>query len=409
MSKKKYGEGSVFYLNSRKKWCGKICIGTDKNGKFKYKYIYCNTKKECEIKLADLRESLSGCINLTACDITIVDLLKNSNENDLVSNVITAAAYSRRESTLNIIRKSNIGSKPIQQLTSIDIDKFVNSLVPYSDSVIKKVYQTAKRGFGLAVWDDIIKKNPLDTFSGRKMPKSSKEKKKVRALDLDEQRRLLEIYEERLHSKNAKSNYSTQILLALFTGMRMGEVNALNVNDIDFEKREIDINQTVTRGLNYNVELGCSTKTIAGTRKIPMNESVFKLLHYYLDNIYPDVVKGYTGDNSKLLFMHYQNHSIISTEQVNDSLKRCCKKYHIGNNDITSHVMRHTYATRCIESGMPAEVLKGLLGHKDIKITMNTYVDIIDKYRDTHVKKASSYYESNGLGLSFADDSSKLN
>ena len=66
---------------------------------------------------------------------------------------------------------------------------------------------------------------------------------------------------------------------------------------------------------------------------------------------------------------------------------------------ITLHSLRHTYATRCIEAGMPANVLQKLLGHTDIKVPMNTYADVFDRYRDREIEKVNAYMQSLGLTL----------
>ena len=57
-------------------------------------------------------------------------------------------------------------------------------------------------------------------------------------------------------------------------------------------------------------------------------------------------------------------------------------------------MLRHTYATRCIESGMPAEVLQKLLGHKDIQATINTYNTIFDKFKKEQVNKYIEYMQN---------------
>lgn len=73
-----------------------------------------------------------------------------------------------------------------------------------------------------------------------------------------------------------------------------------------------------------------------------------------------------------------KNHSIIN----------------LKTSSINTHMLRHTYATRCIEAGVPAEVLQKLLGHKDISITINTYTTIFDKYKKDSLESYITYMQN---------------
>ena len=84
-------------------------------------------------------------------------------------------------------------------------------------------------------------------------------------------------------------------------------------------------------------------------------------------------------------------------------LKRVLEKYNIIDDTIkgkvSCHSLRHTYATRCIEAGMQPKVLQKLLGHTDIKITLNTYCDAFDNFRDENIEKLNKYLEQNGINI----------
>ena len=67
--------------------------------------------------------------------------------------------------------------------------------------------------------------------------------------------------------------------------------------------------------------------------------------------------------------------------------------------DLSLHSLRHTYATRCIESGMPPKVLQHLMGHSDIKVTLDTYADVFDNFQSVSVEKADSYLNQVGLAV----------
>ena len=86
---------------------------------------------------------------------------------------------------------------------------------------------------------------------------------------------------------------------------------------------------------------------------------------------------------------------------INSVLKRLCEKHKINKGiKVNFHMLRHTYATRCIESGMQAKVLQKKLGHRDITITLNTYADVFSKYEDTCDNSYINYLEQNNLGCS---------
>ena len=69
----------------------------------------------------------------------------------------------------------------------------------------------------------------------------------------------------------------------------------------------------------------------------------------------------------------------------------------MGINDITSHCLRHTFGTRCIEAGMRAVALQRLMGHTDISVTLNVYASIFNKYKEEELAKVNDYYMNNQI------------
>lgn len=152
------------------------------------------------------------------------------------------------------------------------------------------------------------------------------------------------------------------IFLCLSTGLRLGEVCALRWSDIDAEQKLLHVNRTVQRieskeGLQKTVLLETSPKSIFSNREIPMPDDLLSLL----------MALKKTGQKYVLCMdkpmepRTYQNHF---------------KKYLriINAPDYNFHILRHTFATNCVDNGMDIKSLSEILGHSDVQITLNRYV-----------------------------------
>ncbi len=161
-----------------------------------------------------------------------------------------------------------------------------------------------------------------------------------------------------MHSPSATK---TGILLALYAGLRIGEVCALSWDDIDLDDGIIHIRHTVItcRGENGLQTVIDTPKTKASVRDIPIAPML-------LDHL--KEMKGFAASR----YVVSAKGSFVSTRTFDYRYKRILKELEIQR--INFHALRHTFATRCIEAGVDAKSLSRILGHSDVTITLNSYV-----------------------------------
>lgn len=218
-------------------------------------------------------------------------------------------------------------------------------------------------------------------------PRSLKENKVVRALTVDEQQ---DFTEWLLNKKISECKYKNVFLIQMYMGLRVGETLALSTHDIDLKNKKMNIHRTLTTDENNAIIMGNKTKTYAGKRVLPIP-----------DFLYPYIVeqmrKAESQENNeeKLLFKP-ENQSYTRRTNVNSELQRILKLY-FGITDISTHSLRHSYGTRCIESGMAPVVVQRLMGHTDVSVTLNTYTSVFDKFKEAELDKVNRYYLNENL------------
>lgn len=374
------GDGAIYFDEKRGLYVGQIGLGYAADGKRKRKTVYGNTKAEVKAKLKSIEFQIYTGQFTDKAEITIYQLAKQILDDKLNQNEIKEPSYFRHLETLKIL--APVYNTSLQNANETQLRAFFNSNLHYSQSVINKFYALLNRTFKEAVRRKIISENPMEYIQ---TPHTRKESVKVRALTKDEQRRLLDV----LQTEDVF--YSQQMLLSLALGLRMGEVNALHVEDVHFDFNRLTIRRTISRGQKGEPILSDTTKTKAGTRTLTMTDTVRSLL------------RDCIGDKeSGLIFMH--KGKMVSTSQVNSQYKRILKKYNILDTTVTDgkvdlHSLRHTFGTRCAEAGMPPKVLQEIMGHTDISVTMNTYFYATKDYIQENISRIDAILKGEGLTM----------
>ena len=390
------GEGTIFkrIINGKTYWIAEYTIEMyDKNGKRKRKTISGKTRQEVKLKLEKVITELNTNTYVDKSNITFYQIAKEFIDSGYKMNKLKESSYSRKLHTLKSISSHYIANMELQKITENDLKDFFVYITKYSDSVIAKIYGVVNNTFKIAVRRNILRYNFLDDQLEFEIPVSNKftnKSKSVSAFTIEEQKQLIEVLQ-----KTKKFRYKYQVFLSLYTGMRMGEINALDVKDIDFENKIIHVRRTITRTFDDRATIGSYTKTVNGIRDLLMDPFVENLLKEYLSSEY------YTENDYNLLFCNSYK-QCISTDTVNMMFKSFCKENNISKGyDVHQHMLRHTFATRCIESGMPASVLAKIMGHANVATTLNVYCEVFDKFKKEHLDMSFEYLKKQGLTIDF--------
>ena len=385
-SKKANNEGSV-YKDKQGHWRGQVNIPST-DGKVKRKYFYGKTKKEVTDKVNEMLQQLRTNTYIEPCKMTLYEWLCTWYENYTVEQRMSTRVNLQTFIYSHI--KDSIGGYKLCDLNTLIIQQFYNQKIKsgkldgsggLSPKTMRNMHNMLHKALNQAVSLGMIPKNPTDAVV---LPK--RKKVEMRYFTAEEQKRLQEVIKGH--------RLEMPILLDLYTGMRQGELLGLLWKNVCIDlngQSYIRITQTLNRiknpdsnAPNKTILTICEPKTKHSFRTIPLLPKIAEKLNHYHEQqtVY---LKSIGLPPAEFVFT-----STTGTPVEPRDFQRDFKKILIQNSlpIVNVHGLRHTFATRSLESGMNVKTLSKLLGHSNVGFTMDVY---------THVTEQLQIEEISGL------------
>ncbi|WP_207695255.1 hypothetical protein DOK67_0001199 [Enterococcus sp. DIV0212c] len=347
-------KGENIYKRKDGRWEGRYIKGRTIDHRIIYGYVYGKQYLEVKEKLAVKKaQYISSNKKITSFSGTLeqwfdywLDILMKSK--------IKASSYSNYKGKIDKYILPYLGKKKLSELKSEDIESFIHYLntMNLAGSTIRSIVAILKSSLKKAEFDGKIASDPCT-----KIVLPTTQKTEISALTLYAQKRL--------EQAALKKKECSGEIIALYTGMRIGEISGLKWSDIDMEKDIIHVRRTISRipspTINGKTEIMIDTpKTKSSLRVIPLAVNLKEYLMSWKKDTTSEYVVNCRGSFTEPRIINYRFKKNVVQAQIDD---------------IHFHTLRHTFATRCVEEGIDIATLSKILGHSSIKMTLDTYTD----------------------------------
>lgn len=333
--------GENIYKRKDGRWEARYIKEIQVDGTKKYGSVYAKTYNEVKQKrqttLTEIK-SVKPTSKITV-EFAVGEWLGN------IKNQIKITSFQKYNSVVGKHIIPVIGKCDIKYLNSVAIQKYTDKLLEQNLSRTTVNDILVVLGMGLSYAEKEY------NIAIPKIPFVKNQPKEMRVLSLEEQNAFV----KHLLSKN--DIFAFGMLLALFTGLRIGELCALTWDDIS--DSTITVNKTVQRIRNngHTEVVTLPPKTLSSNRVIPIPRELLMLL------------KSKRSIGNVLV---QENGKPIEPRLLQMKFKKYTAECKIEN--INFHALRHSFATRCVELGFDIKTLSEILGHSDVKTTLNKYV-----------------------------------
>ncbi len=354
------------------RWEGRIVVGHKEDGTPIYRSVFAKTQKEVLRKLHGQIEKYRDVELTEESRMTLGQWLDKWLE-EYVSLSVRESTLSGYRSIVKNYVKPNLGDKPINSITTADIQKMYNHLRAHgrinehwekgyalSDSMVRSIHMMLHQAMEAAVQERIIVKNPT---VGTTLPKKNYAPKQI--LSEEQLQRFLDVVKQ-------DPVWSDFFYTELTTGLRKGEICGLKWQDLDEKTGRLQIRRAINQRKGGGVKIG-ETKTEKGIRTIQLPPSTAELLKARKKTSYSDWI--------------FSNPTVpelpLSPQTAYNRMKTLLRYAELPS--IRFHDLRHTFATHALTSGVDAKTLSEILGHTNASFTLDTYTHMTT---DMHKKAA---------------------
>jgi integrase len=373
-----HGEGNITYIQDRDKLVYRKRVNN------KTIAVYGDTVKEVIAKMKEKEKNADVKIQAATLTDAMYDWLKVSK-----APYLKPSSYDRIENTIrNQIENYGIGKLRYQQITSDDIQAHLNTLneEKLSWSSIKKTYDALNNFYNDKIARKECIENPMVTV--RMIAKDNA--KPIKEIDWMEMDDIKKFYIEALQmAKTGKPIYylGRVLVFDMFTGLRVGELMALQWQDIDWEEHLVYVKKTVVSVINRQKNATSSHINHVGSTK-----------RYQMRTVYiPDI--GYNALKEHFSLTPYKEPTDLvcatstgnynTATNVQKQIRRIQKNAGTNKQGSSAHVLRHTCASLLFEQGLEVEKIASILGHS-ADVCRQTYIHMSEKQRAQAMKKLSA-------------------
>ena len=370
-------KGENIYKRKDNRWEARYIKGYRENGKAYYGYCYAKSYKEAKRKVTVAKAELLS--EKKKAVRTEKKLFSQFCDEWLLLNRdrIKESSYAKYSNILAKHIKPNLGGVFLQAVSSAMIENFSHTLL-CEDGLAPKTVKDILTVLGSVMKYASKQMHERDIVADIVYPKLSKAEERV--LTREEQDTFVE------YLLKDTDRYKFGILFSLYTGIRIGELCALQWKNISITERTVSVTKTMQRVRNFEHDKKAKTKILLSEPKsnrsmrvIPLTNNAIELCKAQL----PSEPEAYvlTGNAEKYIEPRVMQYHL--------------KKYtqECGLEGVHFHTLRHTFATRCVEVDFEIKSLSEILGHSSASITMDRYVhSSIELKRENMNKLASIGY-----------------
>ena len=356
-------KGENIYKRKDGRWEGRYISSYDNAGKAKYSYVYARSYNEVKQKLNNSK--MRPSITAPSMPRTVVRSVASLSAEWLNTKRLNTklSTFIRYQNILDNHILPQLGDCIISCLDTVQVKSFVQEKLQKGRLDGKGGLSAKTVTDTLAVLKNIFKYaqnlgiNTSCDFNQITIKKNTRE---MRVLSTNEEKRLIAVLSSEM------DRFKLGVYICLFTGIRIGELCALQWKHISFVEQTLKIDQTMQRLQHENKDAVIKTKVVitepksfAAIRTIPLPSFLITILRPFAESPNSFLLSGCSKD-------------FVEPRTMQNRFKGYLKEGQISNANF--HALRHTFATRCIELGFEVKALSEILGHSSVKITLDKYV-----------------------------------